>query len=168
MAKRAPGSFGKVVLRDVKESDLPVFFEQQRDSAANYMAGFTARDPSDRDSFMKHWASILADNTVIAKTILLDGDVAGSVASWVDATWLGKPEVTYWIGREYWGKGVATRALSSFLGQVRERPIYARAAKDNIPSLRVLEKCGFTITGYDKGYANARAAEIEEALLELK
>ena len=168
MAERAPGSIGKVVLRDVKESDLPIFFEQQWDSAANYMAGFTARDPSDKDAFMEHWARILADNTVIEKTVLLDGVVVGSVASWVDATWLGKPEVTYWIGREYWGKGVATRALSAFLGQVKERPICARAAKDNFASLRVLEKCGFTITGYNKGYANARAAEIEEATLELK
>ena len=122
MAKRAPGSFGKVVLRDVTESDVPIFFEQQRDSAANYMAGFTARDPSDRDSFMKHWASILADNTVIAKTVLLDGDVAGSVASWVDVTWLGKPEVTYWIGREYWGKGVDHQSSLIVLGSSKGAP----------------------------------------------
>lgn len=115
---------------------------------------------------MAHWAKILADDTVTIKTILFGGHVAGSIASWVHAKWLGKPEVTYWIGKEYWGKGVATRAISEFLSLIKERPLYARA--DNIASLRVLEKCGFVVSGYNKGFANARGAEVEEALLELR
>ena len=80
----------------------------------------------------------------------------------------GHPEVTYWLGKHYWGKGLATRALSTFLTHANPtRPIYARAAKDNIGSLRVLEKCGFKIIGEDSGFANARGKEIEEFLLEL-
>ncbi len=168
MDKHVPELRGKIVLRDLTESDLPIFFEQQLDLEANYMAAFTAKDPENRDAFNAHWNKILADKTVTVKTILLDGQVAGSVASWVDASWLGKPEVTYWIGKEYWGRGIATRALSEFLTIVKERPIYARAARDNAASLRVLEKCGFRISGYSKGFANARGAEVEEALLELR
>jgi RimJ/RimL family protein N-acetyltransferase len=159
---------GKVVLREVTESDLPIFFEQQLDPAANYMAAFTARDPTDRNAFNAHWTKILADDTVMVETILLGGHVAGSVASWVDTKWLGEPEVTYWVGKEYWGKGLATRALSEFLKIQKTRPLYARAARDNIASLRVLEKCGFKIFGYNKGIAFARGTEIEEALLELR
>ena len=155
-------------MREVRESDLPIFFEQQLDPAANYMAAFTAQDPADRNAFNAHWSKILADDTVMIRTILLDGHVAGSVASWVDPKWLGKPEVTYWIGKEYWGKGFATRALSKFLNHQKTRPLYARAARDNLASLQVLEKCGFKILGYHKGIAFARGTEIEEALLELR
>ena len=153
-----------VLLRDVTEDDLAIFFEHQLDSAANHMAAFTAKDPADRDAFHAHWTKILGDDTVIIKTILFEGHVAGHIAKFERS---GEPEITYWIGREYWGKGIATQALSEFLGDVKVRPLYARVAKDNIASLRVLEKCGFTISGYDRGFANARAQEIEEAILKL-
>ena len=79
----------------------------------------------------------------------------------------GKPEVTYWIGREFWGKGIATKALAEFLGHVPVRPLYARAAKDNVASIRVLTKCGFCVTGEERGFANAQGAEIQELVLEL-
>jgi Acetyltransferase (GNAT) domain len=80
----------------------------------------------------------------------------------------GKPEVTYWLGKEYWGKGLATWALTEFLTHHNKtRPIYARVAKDNLGSRRVLEKCGFAIIGESRGFANARGQEIEEFLLEL-
>ena len=150
------------------EGDLSIFLEHQLDPEANYMAAFTARDPADRIAFTAHWTKILVDDTVTIRTIILDGHVAGYVASWVDTGWLGKPEVTYWIGREYWGKGIATKALSEFLTHKKARPLYARAARDNIASIRVLEKCGFVIFGYHKGFARARGGEVEEALLELR
>jgi RimJ/RimL family protein N-acetyltransferase len=157
---------GDLFLRDVVEDDLPIFFRQQLDPEANYMAAFTAKDPGNREAFAAHWNRISADATVIIKTIVFKGQVAGHVLSYEEA---GKPEVSYWLGKAYWGRGIATCALSAFLGQANKtRPIYARAAKDNIASLRVLEKCGFTITGEAKGFANARGEEVEEFMLELK
>src|SRR5438093_970905 len=156
----------EILLRDVAETDLPIFFEQQRDPAANFMAAFTARDPNDKGAFAAHWNRILNDDTVVAKTVLFEGNVVGSVAKFVDKE-LGKPEITYWIGKEYWGMGLATQALSKFLRDIRLRPIYGRAARDNVASIRVLEKCGFTISGSSKGFANARGKEIEEVILEL-
>lgn len=155
----------EVALRDVIESDLPIFFAQQLDPDANSMAAFTARDPSDRAAFMAHWARIRGDASNHIQTILADGRVAGSVSSYQEEP--GKPEVTYWLGKEFWGQGVATRALQAFLGQMTVRPVYARAAKDNAGSLRVLQKCGFVITGEGSGYANARGQETEEYLLTL-
>jgi RimJ/RimL family protein N-acetyltransferase len=107
----------------------------------------------------------LANETTINQTIVFNGQVVGSVSSYEEE---GKPEVTYWLGKEYWGKGIATSALREFLAQHNKtRPIYARIAKDNLGSCRVLEKCGFTIIGESKGFANARGQEIEEFLLEL-
>jgi RimJ/RimL family protein N-acetyltransferase len=156
-----------VVLRDVADDDLPIFFEQQLDPQANFMAAFTGRNPADRDAFMDHWVRIRADNTNVIRTILFGGQVAGHVASYVDKEF-GKREVTYWIGKEYWGRGIASDALSQYLVLVRERPIYGRAARDNVGSIRVMEKCGFVLKGYDRGFANARGEEIDEVILELK
>ena len=156
----------KLVLRNVVSDDLPIFFEYQLDQEANTMAAFTAKDPTNREAFMAHWDRILANKTNVLQTILFNGQVAGSVSSYEDE---GHPEVTYWLGKEYWGKGIATWALQEFLAQKnRTRPIYARVAKDNLGSRRVLEKCGFKIIGESKGFANARGQEIEELLLELR
>jgi len=156
----------ELLLRDVLGDDLPIFFEQQLNEEANYMAAFTARNPTDREAFMAHWHKILGIETCIIRTIVFNGQVAGSVSSYEEE---GRPEVTYWLGREYWGKGIATWALKELLAHhSRKRPMHARAAKDNHGSRRVLEKCGFKIIGESKGFANARGQEIEEILLELK
>jgi RimJ/RimL family protein N-acetyltransferase len=158
-------SIQHMFLRDVVEDDLPLFFDFQLDPEANSMAAFTARDPTDREAFTAHWKKVLVDPTTINRTIVCEGQVVGSVSSYEES---GKPEVTYWIGRAHWGKGIATRALTAFLAKANTtRPIYARVAKDNLGSRRVLEKCGFQVIGEMRGFANARGEEIEELLLEL-
>lgn len=152
-------------LRPVIASDLPIFFTNQLDETANYMAAFTAKDPTDRAAFDSHWDRILADPTTINRTIVSGGQVVGSVASYQDES---LTEVTYWIGREFWGQGIATRALSEFIEAVQTaRPLHAHVAKDNIGSRRVLEKCGFVVISEGKWFANARNAEIDELLLKL-
>jgi RimJ/RimL family protein N-acetyltransferase len=80
----------------------------------------------------------------------------------------GEREVTYWIDRAYWGRGIATAALRDLLAEVPERPLHARAAADNAGSRRVLEKCGFRVTGNDRGYAHARGEDTDEVVLTLK
>jgi RimJ/RimL family protein N-acetyltransferase len=57
--------------------------------------------------------------------------------------------------------------LKEFLRLEQTRPLTAVVAKDNIASLRVLEKCGFTIIGEDKEFSNARGVEVEELVLRL-
>ena len=113
---------------------------------------------------MAHWARILADPGITIRTILVEGQVAGHV---LVHGWFGDPEITYWIGKAFWGQGVASLALAQFLNIVTVRPLYARVAKDNLASLRVLEKCGFTIRGEGKGFSNARGMEVEEFILNL-
>jgi RimJ/RimL family protein N-acetyltransferase len=154
-----------ILLREVVDSDLPLFFEHQLDPEANHMAAFTGGDPADRDAFDRHWNRIRTESTITIKTILFNGQVAGHVAKFQRGK---EPEITYWLGKQYWGKGIATAALREFLTHIEPRPIYARAAKDNFASLRVLEKCGFKICGEDKSFANARGKEIEEFILQLQ
>jgi len=156
----------EVALREVRPADLPVLFEYQQDPVANRMAAFTAKDPADRTAFEEHWTRILADPAVTMRVILLEEEVIGTVGSFLDPEF-GKREVTYWIGRAYWGRGLATKALSRFLEQEATRPLYARAARDNAPSLRVLEKCGFARVSAARGWANARGEVIDEVILGL-
>lgn len=131
----------EVRLRDVREDDLPIFLEHQKDPEANRMASFDARDEA---PFMAHWAKILRDRTVVVRTIEVDGRVVGNIGSWEQD---GERDVGYWIGREEWGMGVATAALSAFLDELDTRPLHAHVATHNIGSIRVLEKCGFERTG---------------------
>lgn len=159
-----------VTLREVTDSDLPIFFEQEQDPDARYMAAFTSRDPCDREAFMAHWAKIRSDSDKVVRTILVDGQVAGSMLSWAEADAPGESthEVGYWLGKPWWGKGIATRALALLLQELPTRPLYAHAAKDNLASIRVLEHCGFTLCGEDLYYSHARGAEIAEVLLKLE
>jgi RimJ/RimL family protein N-acetyltransferase len=154
----------RCVLREVRDEDLAVLFEQWADPVAAHMAAFTPPDHMDRDAFERRWSRLRADETLITRAIVADGEVAGTIGSWGGQ---GEREVTYWIGRSYWGKGVATAGLEAFLTIERSRPLHARVAADNVASRRVLEKCGFRVIGTDRGFAQARSAEIEEFVLRL-
>jgi RimJ/RimL family protein N-acetyltransferase len=145
-----------VHLREVREKDLPAFFEHQRDPEAVAMAAVPSRD---REAFLDHWRRILADGSVVTRTVVVDGRVAGNVVSWVhdDGRHLG-----YWLGREHWGKGVGTAAVVSFLEVERTRPLYARVADTNPSSARILEKCGFRIVGRGE-----TPTGVEDVLMEL-
>ena len=153
-----------IQLRAVETADLPIFFAYQQEPESIQMAAFTVKDPSDKAAFDTHWDKIIADDSVFIRTILYEGEVAGSVLKY---EMFGEAEVSYWIGKKFWGKGVATEALRQFLQILAIRPLHARVAKDNLGSTRVLQKCGFKITGEDKGFANARGEEIEEYVLML-
>ncbi|MEJ1972150.1 MAG: GNAT family N-acetyltransferase [Lacunisphaera sp.] len=139
-------------MRAVEDRDLPIFFAQQLDPEATRMAAFPSRD---HDAFMAHWAKILAGaKGNVIRTIVFQGQVAGNVGSWEQA---GERNVGYWLGREFWGKGIASAALSLFLGEVRMRPLHAHVVKHNVASIRVLQKCGFVVSGEDKFPDTARS-----------
>ena len=149
-----------VTLRAVAEADLPIFYEQQLVPEATQMAAFPSRT---REAFMTHWSKIMVNKNGIIKTILFDGHVAGNILSWEQSD---KWEVGYWLGKEFWGKGIATKALAEFLDIVKIRPLFAHVVKHNIGSQRVLQKCGFVIAGEDK-FAEENGMKIEELILKL-
>jgi RimJ/RimL family protein N-acetyltransferase len=151
----------RIQLRDVVEADLRIFYEQQLDPEATQMAAFPSRS---REGFLAHWTKITADQNVLLKTILFDGKVAGNIVCFEQ---LGDREVGYWLGKEYWGKGIATEALAEFLKFIETRPLYAHVAKHNIGSRRVLEKCGFIISREERFFSQILGKDIEEYILVL-
>jgi RimJ/RimL family protein N-acetyltransferase len=163
MTNLTPDSLtGRVLLRDVAQEDLPIFFQHQLDPEAIKMAAFRSRG---WDAFVTHWTKILGDDSVIKKTILVDGHVAGNIVIFGQP---GERAVGYWLGKEYWGKGIASAALAQLLRQASARPLYAHVAKGNMASLRVLQKCGFTISGEDKSPSNTPGEVVEEFILTLQ
>jgi RimJ/RimL family protein N-acetyltransferase len=149
-------------LRDVCATDLPTLFQHQLDPDANRMA---VVNPRDAGAFNAHWAKILDDRSIVAKAIVADGILLGHISCFkLD----GRDAVGYWIAREHWGRGIATRALALLLEQVPIRPLHARAARSNAASIRVLERCGFELTGYQVSPADDRFPECEEAVMLLR
>lgn len=126
-------------LRAVTDADVERFFEHQRDPEATAMAAFPARD---LDAHRAHWANTRANEDCLQRTIEADGEPVGNLGSWTQD---GHREVGYWIDREHWGKGITTEALRLFLAVERTRPLYAWVEERNVGSMRVLEKCGFTL-----------------------
>jgi RimJ/RimL family protein N-acetyltransferase len=149
-----------ILLRPVNVSDLPIIYDQQADPESGAMAAFPSRD---REAFDAHWAKIMANEKVILKAIIFNGQLAGHLVSWEMEE--GR-EVGYWLGREFWGRGIATEALGQFLGVVKTRPLFAHVAKHNIGSKRVLEKNGFKVIRED-WYNNPAGDLVEEYLLRL-
>jgi RimJ/RimL family protein N-acetyltransferase len=151
-----------VTLRQTVASDLAVLFAHQRDPEAARLAAFPSRTWQE---FSAHWTTVLGDSSAITSTILVEGDVAGYVTSWTDA---GTRKIGYWLGRAFWGKGVATIALARFTRQMTVRPLTAHVAISNTPSIRVLEKCGFVRVGVAVAPDEQSAADaVDELIFEL-
>jgi RimJ/RimL family protein N-acetyltransferase len=160
----------EIQLRNGEANDLPLFFEHQRDPIAVAMVALNSRD---RAAFDQHWAKLLADDSLLKKTIVVvsavsaenrvvsavsaDNQVAGNIGGW---TAEGKREVGYWIDRAFWGRGVATEALSAFLCLEQTQPLHAGVAKHNVASIRVLQKCGFKITSVEEASNDADASHV--------
>jgi RimJ/RimL family protein N-acetyltransferase len=153
-----------VALRPVQASDLDALFRQTSDPESVRMAAFTPEAPDDRRRFDEHMAMVMDSREGTLRAITWKGDVVGSIASFVLD---GRTEVTYWVDRAVWHRGIASRALALFLEVVSTRPLHARAASDNVGSLRVLDRAGFRVIGTEVAFARARAADIEETILRL-
>ena len=153
-----------IKLRPTQVTDLPTLFQFQVDKEGGYLAAFMPKDPADKSAYLNKYIKLLNDPKVNNQTIILDNIIVGSIGSFVIE---GDREITYWIDRTFWRQGIATKALKEFLSIETIRPIFGRVAFDNFGSQRVLEKCGFVKIGSDKGFANARQAEIEEYIYKL-
>ena len=153
-----------IKLRATQISDLEFLFQFQLDDESCYLAAFMPIDWTNKAAYIDKYTKLLNDQTVNNQTILLDNIIVGSIAKFVIE---GETEITYWLDKKYWGKGIATKALMEFLAIETYRPIFGRIAFDNYGSQKVLENCGFVKIVSDKGFANARQTEIEELIYEL-
>jgi RimJ/RimL family protein N-acetyltransferase len=154
----------EVMLRPVRDADLDAIFDQMRDPDSVRMAAFTHEDPDDRAAFDAHMKRVRTSPDTMLRAIVADGVLAGTIGSFVVG---GDAEVTYWVDRPFWGRGIAGRALAQLLDLVTVRPLWGRAAADNAGSLRVLQRAGFQVVGTERSFAHGRVAEIEETVLRL-
>ncbi len=153
-----------ITLAVTEKDDLNLFFQFQLDKEGSYLAAFTPKNATDKTAYIEKYTKFLSDPTINMRTIKLGDEIAGSIAKFVME---GENGITYWIDKKFWGQGIATTALKDFLKIEKSRPIFGRVAFDNYGSQRVLEKCGFVKIGTDKGFANARQAEIEEYIYKI-
>jgi len=155
---------GGVSLRALRADDLPTLFEIQLDDTAQHLAAFTGKTARDRDAYLQKFRKILANNAIVTKVVEIGGEVVGSVAAFPVE---GDTEVTYWIRKDWWGRGVATAAVAALLDEVTVRPLYGRVAEDNLGSVRVLERNGFVLVGSEESFADARQETITELIFKL-
>jgi RimJ/RimL family protein N-acetyltransferase len=155
----------EIALRPTRASDLSIFYDQELDAEARRRVAFVDPATLDRTTFDEQWQRRLTNPATIARTILSGGSVAGHI---VRFAFRDQPTIGYWLGREYWGRGVATRALRLYLREDVTRPLYARVAVGNTPSVRVLEKCGFLRIDQVRSYFEPLDREIDEFVLELR
>lgn len=151
-------------LRPSLTSDIDLFYSWQQDSVAVAMAAFTSANLSDRGAFEVRWRRVLTDPSVTVRTVLVGDEPVGQVLRYTSDT---GPEVSYWVDRRHWGRGYATAALGLLLKELRERPVFARVAQDNVGSLAVLHHHGFAVVGKDEGFAEGRREVVKEFLLRL-
>ena len=154
----------EITLRPTQIADLDTLFVFQCDKEAGYLAAFMPKDPNDKEAYIQKYSKLLLEPSVNNQTIVLEGIILGSIAKFEIA---GDAEITYWLDRKFWGKGIATKALKLLLEIEHTRPLFARVAFDNLASQKVLEKCDFVKVGEDKGFANARQMEVEEYIYKL-
>jgi len=126
-----------LTLRPVEPADLDLLYAHQSDPVAAAQVVWT---PRTREAFDAHWAVILADPSVLTRMVVVDDEPVGNVVSWDHE---GRRDVGYWIGREHWGRGIATAALAAFLAEDTTRPLYADPFASNAASVAVLRRCGF-------------------------
>ena len=126
-----------IKLRPTEISDLDIMFEFQTDKEGGYLAAFMPKDPTDKFTYIEKYTKLLGEPTVNNQTIILDNIIVGSIAKFIME---GDTEITYWIDRKYWGKGIATKTLKEFLAIETNRPIFGRVAFDNFGSQK-FRKC---------------------------
>jgi RimJ/RimL family protein N-acetyltransferase len=126
-------------LRELTDEDLDALYAHQADQVSYELAAVPTRD---RPAFDAHWARIREDPGTLIRVIDVDGAVAGHVLSFVLR---GERVIGYWIGREFWGRGIATEALTQMLAIETRRPLRAHVFPPNRASARVLVKNGFRL-----------------------
>lgn len=151
-----------VQLRQVLAGDIALFFEHHLELRPLPAGASVADLESRKATFVGRWDQMLSDERVLARTIVWKGAVAGYVAHLMQRD---KPAISCWLGRDYWGKGVATQAVRDFLDLIEERPVYARVSYDNLAAMQVLRKTGFEIVGHDSFFSESHGYEIDEIIL---
>lgn len=150
-----------ITIRPATLDDLETLFHFQADEEAAHIAAFVNEHYKDKEAYIAKWTKLITEGKVYVYAIIADEQIAGTVGAW---QMVDEWQITYWIDKAQWGKGIATAAAQQFLEVFTTRPIYGRVAFDNAGSIKVLVKNGFERTGTDMYHSHARGREIEEII----
>lgn len=151
-----------VALREPIDDDFEIIFPMTQDPAANAMSMVY---PRSRAQFREQWDTRCDHPACVVRTILLGGEVVGRVNSFPKGE---ETHVGYLVARSHWGRGIMSEALRRFVALIEHRPLIACAAKSNIGSRRVLEKCGFVKIGEQDTPETERYMACVEVVYELR
>src|SRR6266511_2216552 len=145
----------KVVLREWKKSDVAALAK----IANNKKIWDNVRDrlpyPYTKKDAKEWLALVKKQKTVTTFCIEADGKLAGSIGLTLkDDVYRKNAEIGYFIGEEYWGKGIATEAVNQLVDYIQKNfnvvRIYAEVFEYNTASMKVLEKNGFYLESIRK------------------
>jgi len=143
----------RLLLRPLEEGDLPAYrLMWENENITKYLSSSEQFGAEVADRAFKSWTKHLDERgfapwaVVHRKSNELMGHCGLQYIKEFDA-----PEVLYMFDEPWWGQGYASEAaLASVaygLGALRLDKIAGMAFEDNVPSCRVLEKCGLTRKG---------------------
>ena len=138
----------KVILREWKRSDADALAA----IANNKKIWDNVRDRlpfpyTKKDA--KEWLELVKKQKIVTTfCVEVDGELAGSIGVTLrDDVYRKTAEIGYFIGEEYWGKGVATEAIKQMVNYLQKKfdivRIYAEVFEFNKASMKALEKNGF-------------------------
>ena len=153
-------------LRRLKKSDYKTLAEQANNpKIAENLTDMFPHPYTEEDA--KKFLEESADNSEY-RAITYENKFAGVIS----ATKGGKNEeheagLGYWLGEEFWGKGIMTKAVSEFVDEyLKENPdiirLQAKVYPHNLGSARVLEKTGFKYEGTRRTGTKQRGRYLDE------
>lgn len=159
---------GEVRLRPLEERDISAVFALRFEEEGAALAGVEGEFLPEEQFHAAMKAQITADPTsATVHVILVGGEFAGYVG--VFKLPKGGWQVSYWIARPFWRKGVGSRAVRDLLNslpvQVVGQPLFAAVIEGNQASLRILECNGFKRYGSRSFHSAAHGEERQQILL---
>lgn len=155
-----------VTIQLINEDDIKALYPLGNNKDVSWMSGGGLTYPISYEEFRlrKTIAQSVAVGEMESYVIRWEGIAVGSIGYFTRES--NTPlEIGYWLGKPYWGKGIATRALKLALQAMRDSGIsgtlIATTMSDNLGSRHMLLKCGFVETGTEVFASPARDMDVE-------
>lgn len=141
----------RVRLRELQVVDAPALADEANDPrVARTLRDYFPHPYTVDDALRFIDKSREGGGPVTQFVIEAQGEVAGIMGLFVGEDVMRRNgEIGYWLGRRWWGRGIATAAVEHIVeyafGTLDLRRVYAEVFGNNAASIRVLEKCGFEL-----------------------
>lgn len=140
----------KMILREFGPDDIYSIVKHA--SNFNVSKYLTAKFPCPYKTEHAEWWINVGSKIGHHRAIDIDGECVGGIGiTFGEGEHLYSCQIGYWLGESHWGKGIATEALSVMTNDAfsskRIVRLYAPVFSPNKASMRVLEKCGYTLEG---------------------